>query len=666
MAYQGLARRFKFLRQSLLRHGPGHVIEVFRQAAVRRRYARAPVDEPGSDALLSYYAAADVETLVATIAQGAARRLPMTLARRKEFTVSLVTRAEGYDAILENAERFSDGRFLALGISTLAPEGEYDWHRDYGSSNRWPSIPFDRVRFAPGSGADVKYPWELSRCYWIWWLGKAYWISSNSAWSREFVRQIDAWRTANPVNVGVNWAMPMEVGIRSFWLSMGFGLFHGAPNINAAWWVDYLRHLWSHGTYLQSNLEYFSNLTNHYIANCFGLVAVGALFADCEQGRSWLMQGRSRLESEIDHQILPDGSHYERSLPYHKLVLEMYLISATLLERSGAAFAPRTIDAIERMSAFLCDVASRGVVPQIGDADDGVILRASQDGDPYDARDVAAIASVMFDRADFAHVAGEFTPGAILMTGGEGFERYQGLLSKRPNDDRSSRLYRDGGFAVMRSAWMTVVADCGPIGLHGNNDTLAFVLRDERGDIVIDPGTYCYTRSERLRNTLRSTAAHNAPAIDGREIAEFDGLWRVRSDRTRPRILRWSATPPSLQAQHEAYAELGIIVSREWSLNGDSELEIVDALEGDGAHEIVVRFTLDPTITARSTAKDEIALVRDGVDIGRLRTSHSVEASRGWFSPSYGVAAMTDVIEVRTRIELPCRISYIWSLLPTH
>ena len=654
-----LLRRFRFLRQSLLRHGPGHVVEVFRQAAVRRRYARAPLPEPTIDELMVAHGASDVEGFVASFARSAERRLPLSARHRKEFLVGLLERSQAHDAILEEAERFSDGRFLALGISTLEPDGVYDWHRDYGSGRIWQNVPFDRVDFAGGDGADVKFPWELSRLYWIGWLGKAWWVTGNGAWTRDFVRQIDSWRAENPVNIGVNWAMPMEVGIRSFWLLMGFGFFHGAPGITPAWWADYLRLAWAHGAYLELNLEYFSNLTNHYIANCFGLVASGVLFADTKAGRRWLVEGRRRLEREIDHQVLVDGAHYERSLPYHRLVLEMYLVALVMLEGAGEPFSATTRAAIERMSELLVDVMGPdGAVPQIGDADDGVILRTTQDGDPYDARDVAAMAAVTFGRGDFKAAAGAFTQGAIMMLGGAGFEAFEKLASV-PRED--SRLYRDGGFAVLRIAGLRVVADVGVIGLHGNNDTLSFTLADDVGPIVVDPGTYCYTRNRRLRDELRGTRAHNAPCVDDVEIAEFDGLWRVKREIDTPalQVPNTETGRTELRARHDAYKGLGWSVARSWGPH-DGALRVVDELDGTQERAVSVRFTLHPSIGVRVADEGVLLLERDGAAVCELRTSHPLAIERGWYSPGYGVAAPTTILSLEMTVMPPERIEYIW------
>lgn len=672
MAYSKLARRFKFLIRSYERHGAAHVAEVFRQERIRRNYARAPLPLPSADTLMrSFRWHSSEASFLEEFHRAAARRLPITRANRKEFFTNLLLSLQPYDDILADAEHISEGRFEGLGVCITEPEAQFDWLRDYSSGKRWPNVPFNEIAFMEGDGSDVKYVWELSRMYWIAWLGKAYWISNNGVWSREFMRLVDDWNTKNPINTGVNWAMPMEVAIRGFWLVMGYGMFAGAPNIPAAWWVDYLRLAWGHGAYLVNNLEYFSNLTNHYISNCFGLVALGALFAGSDEGDRWLREGVRRMTEELDHQVLGDGVHYERSIGYHRLVLEMYLIALILAERAGAPFSEGARSTIERMAEFTRDYTPpAGTVPQLGDSDDGVIMRLTLDQELYDHRDTLALAAAIFGRADFMATAGGFSQAAWMMTGGEGFERTRSLNEKRP---LASRLYRDGGFAIMRSSALHLVADVGEIGLHGNNDTLSFTLHGASGAFIVDPGTYCYTRDAAARNELRGTAAHNAPAVDGAEIAEFDGLWRIKQDRTSVKIIEWSdgnadrATAPRatiLEAEHHAYDRLpsgGVTVRRRWELE-EKELRVRDTITGSGEHNVRVRFTVPSACSVTRVNENAVEIVTDAGEGLRFECSLPLAIRDGWYSPSYGVAAAATLIEAEMALSATGGIDYICRL----
>lgn len=665
MAYHALARRFKFLIESYSRHGAGHVIEVFRQERIRRAYARAPEPLPDPERFRSQFSwRTDQAPFIESFYRAVSPRLPISRASRKDFFIQLLLTLQGYDQILDDAERFSEGKFTALGVMIDEPSGVYDWHRDYSSGKVWEKLPFDRIRYGDGDGSDVKYVWELSRMYWIGWLGKAYWITGNGTWAREFTRRIDEWRQANPINVGVNWAMPMEVGIRGFWLTIGFAMFHGAPEIDDAWWEEYLRLVWGHGAYLERNLEYFSNLTNHYIANCLGLVAVGAFFPGSPRAARWLAEGRRGMIAELDHQVLADGVHYERSICYHRLVLEMYLIAMALLERAGSPLPPEARGAVERMAVFLRDyLPPAGTVPQLGDSDDGVILRLSEQQELYDHRDTLALAAAMFGRNDLFAAAGGYSQAALLMAGSGPFE------SLRPIDppQRHSTLHSQGGFASLRSEDLHLFADVGPIGLHGNNDTLSFTLSGPSGPIIVDPGTFCYTRNQATRNELRATGAHNGPCIDGKEIAEFDGLWRVKKDRTNTRVLQWDpaadlAGQTTLEGEHQAYRTLpgNVIVRRRWILH-DRKIEITDSIDGTGMHHYAVRFTIPKELAPRLRDASTIEATDGNGGVFALRSTGPLEISEGWYSPSYGVAAEAIWIDARFRGEAPFSISYICS-----
>lgn len=516
-----------------------------------------------------------------------------------------------------------------------------------------------------GDGADVKYPWELSRMYWIAWLGNAYRASGDERWATEFQRLIDSWQQQNPRDVGVNWAMPMEVAIRGFWLTCGYSLFAGSPSISRDWWSSYVLLVWEHGDHLWHNLEYFFNLTNHYLSNCFGLLAIGAFLLDHPDGKRWFSAGRKWMIEQLAAQVTSDGVHYERSIGYHRLVLEMYLIAIPLCQRAGDPFGESARRAVEQMAEFLCDyIPPAGTVPQFGDSDDGVILRLTESQALYDHRGLLALAAVIFHREDFTGQAGRFSLEGGMLMGDAGKMEYDRLGTK---SRKASHLYSHGGFAVLRNRWLHVVADVGPIGLHGNNDTLSFTIHTAAGQVVIDPGTFCYTRNPSLRNELRSTRAHNAPMIDRTEIAQFDGLWRVKQDSTNTTILEWEATDDgaTLAAEHHAYRELpsgSVAVRRRWELRGP-QLTVEDEIAGNGEHHVELRFTLPGTLPIEQVAPTRAIIGGDGCSPMELTTSSPFEVTKGWYSPSYGVSEPAWWLVMSFDTSPPQRLRYLWRVL---
>ncbi|MCB0711606.1 MAG: alginate lyase family protein [Ignavibacteriae bacterium] len=666
MAYSTLAGRLKRLITSLAEHGPGHVLEVLRQSRIRRAYAQHPPQLP------------DLATFLDLFPESyrTAESCLNYLAGRSRAIVSPELHHQAYlqdslsDSTIQKIERdatlISSGRFPALGLCINESTGIFDWHRDYGSGKVWPRDPFHQIRFLEGDGADVKYPWELSRMYWIGWLGLARATATTGQqkekWSREYQRLLDNWMQENPIHVGVNWAMPMEVGIRGFWMMVGAAFFNDSPIIDGSWWLHYYSLLYGHGRYLLHNLEYFPNLTNHYIANCFGLVVLGALFYETEEGKEWFNQGKKRMGRELRRQVTSDGVHYERSISYHALVLEMYLITACITERIGEGFASEEIAIIQKMESFLHTyLPPNGTdVPQLGDSDDGIILRLTSDQDIYNHTPLAIFAQSVLQGAKtspptslFAH---QLTP----------------LPQQTFNfEQQSSPL--PGGFATLRNHCWHLLADVGPIGLHGNNDTLSFTLHTSDGRAwIIDPGTGCYTRDAELRNALRSTAAHNTPYIDGKEIAQFAGLWRVESDQTETEVTEWNGENASgeekealiLVAQHHAYESLPkgkIVVERRWKVEGET-IAIADRLTGSGKHRATVRFTLHPNVRTEQVSENDLKLTyRGGSQNGHLRISfsHPAKLSEGFNSPSYGIILPSTRIEITVEGEAPLKIDYL-------
>lgn len=637
------------------------MIEVFRQERVRRSYARTSHTAPSIDEVLHLFPAAGGHADVARtiLLDRAAEVFPLGGSDPIAFRNRLLS-LHSTDTLISHAAMIASGRFPALGICISEPNATFDWHRDYGSGKVWPADHFDSIRYLDGDGADVKYVWELSRMYWIAWLGKAFLATGDEAWAKEFMRLIDDWRQHNPMDTGVNWTVAMEVGIRGFWLAMGAAMFRDSKSIGTDWWLNYAGLIHAHGTYTANNLEYFSNLTNHYVANCFGLVAVGSLLFDSDQGRAWFHDGKRRLEEEILRQVTTDGVHYERSICYHGLVLEMFLIAIRCADRVGNPFSEQARRVVVLMAEFTSDYSPPGGagIPQFGDSDDGMILRLGPDDNPYDHRRLLALAAHILGQPDLSPSEPAAHEASLILCGAA-------LPSATPASvpGRTSLLFPEGGFAILRNKRFVLAADVGPIGLHGNNDTLGFTLHTADGaEWIIDPGTGCYTRDESLRNELRSTAAHNAPCLDDREIAEFAGLWRVAEDRTDTLVTEFDVAVPKLTARHSAYHTLpngGVTVERSWEITGE-KVVVRDELSGSGEHTAVTRFTLGPDIHAERIDENSVRLRHGSLESTTLILSASLPITIASvpFSPSYGVVCPTPALTTRYSGDVPVNIEY--------
>lgn len=365
----------------------------------------------------------------------------------KEKTVEIVK--NGYlntiEETINDADEITDHIFDLLGSGKTKLRKEIDWHLDFKTEFRWnPRIYYlwtgkhVDCYLRKGIYADVKVPWELSRCQHFVTLGKAYWYTGDEKYAKEFVSEIDSWISQNPVELGVNWACTMDVAIRAVNWIWGYYFFCDSPTLTPDFKIKFLKSLFLHGRHINNNLEFGRTRGNHYLSDIVGLVYLGIFFQGTKDGKNWLDKGLSALKEEMEVQVYPDGVDSEGSISYHRLVTELFL-SATLLPlKNGITFPEWYMNRLEKMIEFeRCYTKPDGTAPQIGDNDDGRLHILSNYGNwnRRDHRYLLSIGAVLFQRGDFKHDAGEFHEEAFWLLGEEGLNtskeiNYSGGLEK--------------------------------------------------------------------------------------------------------------------------------------------------------------------------------------------------------------------------------------------
>jgi uncharacterized heparinase superfamily protein len=245
-----------------------------------------------------------------------------------------------------------------------------------------------------------------------------------------------------------------------------------------------------------------------------------------------------------------------------------------------------------------------------------------------------------------------------------------------PADPPASKAFADGGFFVLRAGATHVFVDCGNVGMlglggHGHNDILSFELVLDGVPLVTDSGTFVYTASKEWRNRFRSTAFHATVQIDGEELNRYispDMLWRLQDD-AQPEGVRFERTAcgDRFRGSHTGYLRLAdpVRVTREIVLARDArQVAVRDTLEGTGRHDAVWRFPLDPTLRSRIDGGD-VCCTHDGRDRWFLLAAAAPglrwTLEPGWVSPSYGVRRERLVLTAAGSIELPYRLTYLFS-----
>lgn len=584
---------------------------------------------------------------------------------------------DGPVAVIAAADRIRQHEFDLLGSGCVTFGPKLPWHMDFKTGREWPLQYSPDIDYGElDRPTDVKVPWELSRCQHFTALGQAYWLSGDERYAQEFVDEVDDWIARNPWGHGVNWVCAMDVALRAVsWVwafyFMGASAACAAPAFRSA----FLRALYLHGEHIATHIERSDINGNHYLCDAVGLVFLGSLFRSTAKGRRWLATGRDMVAAEMFNQTSDDGVDFEKSTPYHRLVLEALLTCGVLLARYGEAFEPAWQSRLERMLEFVeAYVKPDGRLPLIGDADDGRIQKLGSQP-VNDHRYLLAAGAALFGRADFKRAAGQFGDEAFWLLGAEGAAAFDRIASPAPA--RESKAFPDGGFYILRSDRAHVFVDCGEVGMHGrgghgHNDILSFELWLDGMNLVTDCGAYLYTASREWRNRFRSTAFHNVVQIDDEELNRFvspDHLWQLQDD-ARPHDVVWKPGRgvDYFRGSHTGYLRLTppIDVTREVALVKDRlDVIVQDTVGGSGTRDVAWRFHLDPDVGAEIVGEDVRLSIGGREAWLQFATSPrgvTLTLEAGWSSPSYGVRDAISVVVLRGRLALPLHATFRFGL----
>lgn len=313
-------------------------------------------------------------------------------------------------------------------------------------------------------------------------LAAAYRKESDVRYYRCFRRYCRSWMQDNWDGGEDSWH-PYTISLRLTNLWICLDGFREIVQMDMEFLQELEDSMYAQYLHLQRTLERHL-LGNHYFEN-LKTVLLGALYF---QEPKVYQTYRELLRGEIKEQILADGVHYERSLMYHKIILEdLMRVARAVMDTEDEPFYQELRDTIKKMMGALYSIeGDMGHTPLFNDAGDGVAR-------PYEGLFYAAL-----------HI---FTI----------------LPEWRPK-------LKEAGYYCLENNNLKLIFDAGEIAPdympgHGHCDALSFELSIAKIPLFVNAGTGLYQGA--LRGYFRSTAAHNTVVIDGEEQSECWGEHRV-------------------------------------------------------------------------------------------------------------------------------------------
>ena len=482
----------------------------------------------------------------------------------------------------ELAEPWLKGHYEWLHVAV--EEEMPDWHHDPQTGCRAPlRYAFDIDCRDPDIVGNIKNIWEKSRHQHLTLLAATYACTGDERYARLVVAQLKDWVQHNSFLQGVNWASPLELGIRLIaWVWIERLLrpcadgHHQLFGPTGALWPAIYQQQWL----IRQHASYGSSANNHLIGEAAGVFIAASTWPVFSVSRAWQAWARHVLEREIVRQTFPDGLNKEQAFAYHQFVQDFFFWSAAEAQRHGTPFSAAYQQRLQAMRDAEAVLTAHGPPPRYGDDDEGRVLALSPTGRPDDlACTLAATTPLAPSRAATRQMAGDLEQVVFPAAGLYG-------------------MVRHGGTPQEEVGWF----DAGPLGYgriaaYGHADALAFTWQVAGRPILVDPGTGSYYADPDARAYFRSTAAHNTVLVDGLDQSEPGGvfLWM------RPATCRVIASGPDfIEAEHDGYRRLDrpVIHRRrlEWT---DEGWTCRDLLTGRGRHEIELRFHFHPDCRVR-------------------------------------------------------------------
>jgi len=569
--------------------------------------------------------------------------------------------------LIQRADAICEHRFDLLGYENLNFDriGQVNWHFDPVHAATLPRYWWQRMLNATSiNETDLKIVWELNRHQHLVTLAQAYLVTGGEQYRTEVINQLCSWMDANPPKYGINWTSSLELAYRSIaWLWTWF--LCGSGDVFGALTERFITMLGMHAEHIEHNLSIYFSPNTHLSGEALGLYYIGTLLPNLRGSERWRRIGRRWLMACLSDHVLPDGGYMERTLWYHRYTLDIYLHFYLLGIQNSDPVVATLKQHLLKLGYFLAYALQPDFkLPHIGDDDGGRLLPLDGlSGD--DPSGIFNILAVLFQSGEFASLGDTFSEEALWLLGPTAAPLFQQIVPQRPHD--TSKIFPETGYAFLRSGWgkedVYVSFDCGRHGWlnygHAHADMLSLQVYSGRNAVIRDPGTCSYLNP--WRDWFRNAESHAVVRVDNKYPAVTAGLFQ------------WSTVPNFVELQHRFDDRVdyvaGIMDAGTWQHSREifffkpTMIMLLDTIEGEGTHEIELRFPLADTdwlIThnfCTSTRSERVCAIKCETD-----QPHQIELIKGWQSTCYGQREAALILVFKGVLKTPQTIATLIDL----
>ena len=527
-----------------------------------------------------------------------------------------------------------------------------------------------RLNPTADSSRDPEWMWSLARHnFWVT-LARAYALTGDEKYAREFVAQLKDFVAAWPVephmaDLDPHMSFPgdawrsIEAGIRIYtsWLP-ALVYFRRSPSWDDDGWVAFLNGLHDHAEFLLTHYSNHLRASNWLTMESTALFQLGVMFPEFKQAADWQRLAYRRVTHEVRYQFDHTGVHMERTPVYHLVAAGAFLQAYRIATLNGIPVPPYMLPILEKSAEYLMLLVKPDLtLPMIGDADRDALLDRRSDPALYEGMNLTTDPRDLNELRAFFRVMAE-------LTGRQDFLWFATCRREGAPPEQRNYTLPDPGFHVFRTGWgerdsyvlvTGTQLERGESASHSHYDAAHLELQVAGEDVLIDTGRFIYGNCawKDWRDYFYSSQAHNTIGIDDHIMGAVpDTNPRTRCLRTFCHRFEPGAEVDLVEVSHNGYAFMDEPVFHLrrvlWFKPGVWLVD--DVLTGLGRHAYHLSFNFPPRRLAADTRTSgsyiytgeqvKIAimpLLRDGLSSRVLEGSTAPKG--GWVSYGYAVKA---------------------------
>ncbi len=379
---------------------------------------------------------------------------------------------------------------------------------------------------------DNELRWQLHRHKWWTPMGKAFRVSGDEKYAKEWILEYIDWIKKNPLvnatkenkksmssgelssleNVRFAWR-PLEVSNRLQDQTNQFMYFLSSKYVTPEFLSEFLLNYYRHAEHIMGN---YSDQGNHLLFEAQRMIYAGTFFPEFKNAEKWRKSGISILNVEIKKQVYDDGFHFELDPHYHLAAINIFYKAIEIASVNGFRneFPASYLQTVEKMIMATMNLSFPNYQnPCFSDA--------KLDYKPEMIGNYKNWSKVFPENKQILYMATDGKKGEL------------------PN--YLSHRLATSGFYMFRNGWKedatVMLLKAGPPAeWHNQPDNGTFELYIKGRNFFPDAGSYVYGGSDEVlkeRDWFRQTMVHKTLTLDNANIVTMDTkclLWEINSN----------------------------------------------------------------------------------------------------------------------------------------